>query len=121
MIKPLIAKKSEFRKKGPGAISSNEPKVIWVKMHNRPKGQSQLLAARNKFNNILENLLSTKSGHFIMDINDKVAVPQNFSINNTLTSAGKEEFWWAVDRMIEVFDYKREKLLPLACEYTLTP
>ena len=52
-----------------------------------------------------------------MDINDKVAVPHNFSINNTLTSAGKEEFWWAVDRMIEAFNYIKEKLIPIACEY----
>ena len=53
----IDCKKSEFRKEQPSIISSNEPKVISVKIHNHPKGQSQLLATRNKFNNILENLL----------------------------------------------------------------
>ena len=81
-------------------------------MINKLNGQSNLLAVRNKFNGILENVLATHKNHYIMDVNSAVALRSNFSMSNVINDKGKEAFWTEVDRMIETLDYNKDKLLP---------
>ena len=113
MVKAVDARKDQLRWRKPGVLFPAEPKFIWVKMPNKPNGQSNLLAVHNKFNNILENLLANLTGHYIMDVNKEVVQPENFSLNNVMNDHGKECFWVTVDRLIESFDCHKEKLKPI--------
>ena len=113
MVKVVDAHKDQLSRRKPGALFPAEPKFIWVKMPNKPNGQSHLLVIHNKFNNILENLLANLTGHYIMDINKEVVQPENFSLNNVINDRGKECVWVTVDRLVESFDYHKEKIKPI--------
>ena len=114
IVKVVDARKDTIWRKKPGTLVASEPKVIWVKMPNRPNGQSNLLAVRNKFNNILEDILSERKNHYIIDVNQALAQHSNFTSFNSLNDKGKEIFWLEVDRAIEKFDYNKKVLKPNA-------
>ena len=103
----IEAKKDEWHKWMPGLLSGNEPKVLWVLMPNQPNGRSPLLAACNKFNAILENIVATRKSHYTIDINDKLNQTQYYLIYNQLNGRGQDVLWMEVDRMIECFDYHK--------------
>ena len=71
-----------------GAVTHSEPKIVWIKMINRVGCYDKELAIRNKFNSILENELSGHSGHYVIDLNQKLNDASLFS-NNNLTKEGK--------------------------------
>ena len=109
----LEAKKDFLRKCKPGALRANEPKIIWVKCFTRPDMPPLVAAGCNKFNNILEELLTTRKCHYIIDINKYMESAAFFNHGTYLNNKGKESFWLGIDRMIEGFDYGKEDLLPV--------
>ena len=115
MERIIDARKNEFRKKKPGSIAPNEPKIIWVKMLDRPNKEfNDLLSVRDKYNSILEDLLSTRCNHYIMDVNEEVCHPLHYTFHNTLNDRGKNVFWEIIDCQIEEFDYHKAILRPQA-------
>ena len=97
----------------PGAlVSSEHPKIIWVRMLKRPKQlTSGTFSLRGKFNAILEERLldGNCDNHFIMSIDVDA---QDFDLSGYLTSAGKSTFWREVDRAMRRFDMGDIKLRP---------
>ena len=72
--KAIEARKDSLRRKCPGAVNSNEPKLIWVKAINRisTTKHEPILAVHNKFSTILEDLLSNRRYHYIMDVSKEM-------------------------------------------------
>ena len=105
----IEAKKEQLRKKKPGSVSQNEPKIIWVKMLDTPNTTySDLMACRKKFNSILEEILAQKKNHFIIDINDVMFHKSHFRQTNILNARGKERFWDEINRQVEEFEYNKD-------------
>ena len=103
-----------MRKKKPGALRATEPKVIWVKTFIRPAAGASLVSAINKSNNIIEEILATRSQHYIIDINNQMEKQSNFNNGNYLNSRGKAALWIEINKSIEAYNYGKDELTPLA-------
>ena len=115
----VTCKKEELFKRKPGAVAStSEPKIVWVKMINRPT-QNRLLNVRSKFNQLLENNVVDKPNHYIMDVNQALFKdPGNyFTHNNELNDVGKVRYWFEVDSQLEEFDLRQRSLHPVYQEF----
>ena len=113
-IKQAIdAKKDDLRHRKPGALHSSEPKIIWMKIFQCPGvNYAHLNTVRHKFNCILEDILSTRKNHFIMEVSAKISDPANFFPGTSkLNDYGMELFWLETDRILESFDYDKDKLI----------
>ena len=110
----IESKKDELRKRKPGTLVANKPRILWLCMPDRPNGTSPLLEARKKFNNILEDILCSKKNHYITCISNKIAYPINFTQSNYLNERGKELFWIETNRAVEKFNYNKDSMLPLS-------
>ena len=99
-------KKEDLRNKKPGAVRINEPKIIWVKMFGSSEANlpQALLAAKDISNFILEEILSTKHNHFVLDISGELMDTQFYRINGELNGTGMVHFWCSIDTMISKFD-----------------
>ena len=111
MKRVIEAKKDHLRCRRAGAVMSNEPKIISIKMINRSNKQ-KILAVRNKFNRALKDLLADSRYHYILDLGKMVEDARNFTNNNLLNARGQGVFWLEIDRLIEHFDYHKEHLRP---------
>ena len=59
----------------------------------------------DKFNEILEEILSARQGHFILDPNPKMLGVANFlTMHGQLSGYGKVKYWCEIDKIIEKFD-----------------
>ena len=110
----IESRKDNLRKKKPGALRANEPKVIWTKTFTRPNMSGSLFSAVEKFNKILEEIMATHKNHLILDVNKKMEHASNFNRGSYLNNLGKDNFWLEVNRMIERYDYGKEELMPVA-------
>ena len=110
----IQSKKEELRKKKPGSITTGEPKVIWIKMIKRYNACNNLMQVRNTYNEIVEKCLLNKTGHYIMDVIDKMT-DQSYFLPQTpysLTNDGKARYWREVDFQLENFDDQKLSLKP---------
>ena len=96
----IEGKKDEMRQRRPGSVTYAEPKFIWVKMINRVNGTSQVLAAHNKFNNILEDILAARKHHYIIDISKIMTLHSFFTPNNFINDDSRHKFWRELDKCI---------------------
>ena len=60
-------KKEDLRMKKPGAVTSLEPKFIWIKMIDQPS-TGKIMGQRLKFNAVLEETLFNTRSMYIMKI-----------------------------------------------------
>ena len=112
--KLIEARKDELRKRKAGVVITNEPKFVWVKMMNRPNiTYNDMLAVRGKYNAILEEVVSQKRNHYVLDINAHISHPLNFLAINKINARGKDDLWAAIDRNVEKFDYHRKSDIKL--------
>ena len=65
---------------------------------------------RAKFNG-MRDVSAGDANAFMMTI-ESCNSPTHFDLTGHLTSAGKEQFWWELDELIEKFDGKKISLLP---------
>ena len=114
MERGIEARKDALRRRRQGAVNPNEPKVIWIKMLNRVNGTSKMMKFRHKFNDALEQMLANRKCHYIMDVSEVLASPQNFTDRNLINARGKEVFWREVNKVIEDFDKQKISLRPVA-------
>ena len=110
----IESRKDDLRHRKPGALHSSEPKLVWMKIFQRPNmKENQFHQVQDKFNNILEDILSTKKGHYIMDISPHISFPANFFPRSSILNArGKDVFWLKTDCMLEEFDYNKNLIIP---------
>ena len=108
--KCIQIRRDDIASKKAGGIIPTEPKVIYIKMIQRPY-PSCLMAVRNKFNAILEETLSRYHYCYIMGL-DNALSPAFFNRDNQLTSDGEIAFWREVNKQIEQFDKQVISLKP---------
>ena len=103
--KLILTRCDEMRKIRRGSVLSGEPKILYVKAIYRPK-RDAVQAIRNHFNSALENKLSRRHNHYIMNIE----IPNYwFDHTNFLTAEGQLEFWRIFDKQIEEFDDHKDE------------
>ena len=104
-------KKEEIFNKRMGALQPDEPKVIWIKMMERPSASQNDETLQQKFNDILEETLVSRPNNLILDI--KEALQKSlFDRTGYLTGVGKIKFWQEVDQLTQQFDKQEVTLLP---------
>ena len=113
--KAIDRKKNMMREIKPGSVIVGEPKMIWIKMIKRPNNE-ELLCLREKFNEILEDILATRRDSYIMSA-EEFLDNSNFSRLNDLTVTGREHYWKAVDSLIMKFDKQMVSLKPQASNF----
>ena len=96
------SKKDSLTHRQPGAVVSGKPEFIWIKMINRHAEFSRVLKNRTKFNTALEDIISQRKGHSLIDVNYAVNERNYFSPRNRLTGDRAAAFWREVDKSIEV-------------------
>ena len=97
----------DMRNQRQGSVSSvTEPRLIWVKMIDRPTStitfkKRNYLTLAWKFNNILEEVIAEDKYSHIMSISIN---PQDISATGDLTSAGRYNFWKQLLDLFRKFD-----------------
>ena len=112
IVHAVEARKEEIRKCRPGALNNSEPKIVWVKMFDHPKVQDRMYAVREKYNNMLEEVLALKRNHYILDINNTMAQAKYFLLNGLITARAQRVFWQKLDEDMELLDYHELPLEP---------
>ena len=90
-------------------------------MFNRLKTNDPIFAVRDRFNHAMEDMLSAKKQHYIMDINNPMQDPAYFSALSHLNQDGSQRFWMEVDCKLEEFEVKGKSLTPVLSASKLWP
>ena len=112
MNRALQAKEENLKSRCPGSVISTEPKFIWIKKFECISDYSTLLSLRYKYNEALQEQISKRSKHYIMDVNEAMAEKTFFDLTNKLNGRGKVHFWKEVDTQIKLFDQRKITLKP---------
>ena len=70
------------------------------------------MALCQSFNAILEEELTDRKHHYIMDVSNAVNQQHNFTLANVMNEDGKAVFWREVDLVLKKFDYQEVSLIP---------
>ena len=111
----ITDKKEQMRLVRPGAVTSLEPKVIWLKIISRPYNP-KIMLQREKFNAILEETLFKTKKMYIMDVQEEanLSFTHDFELNGELNKYGKAKFWKEFDRQLGKLDRQQIRLKPQA-------
>ena len=98
----------------PGAVAGIEPKVIWLKMIDRPEvtredDRFKIYSMRNKLNAVIEGLVSARKNHHYIAINSLDA-NKDFQFIGELNQYGQEQFWKEFDHFFKKFDRREISL-----------
>ena len=99
-----------------GAVTTAEPKFIWVKMLQRMRSSDKVLTVRSKFNWMLETLLADRKHHYVIDVNPILRDHEYFNNLNDLNNDGLILFWKEIDECIRLFDKHKLSLRPQKTE-----
>ena len=121
MKRAVQSKRDHLMRKKAGAVTDNDPKIIWVKMINRfgdgnfKKNDPMLraLSQKGKFNHVLEDRLTAEQAHYVMDVNMAVNDGKYFTAANQLNGDGRVAYWVEITEQIQLFDFRRITLKPL--------
>ena len=107
----IEAKREEIYTIRQGALTSNKPKLIWVKVIEKPTENGDETTLRQKFDHILEETLVSRKNAYILDAGS-VLKYTHFDLCGKLTSSGRIAFWKEVDSKIKIFDRQEVSLKP---------
>ena len=96
-----------------------EPKCIWVKALIRKSEEDS--EAEIKFNKMLDEVLTTKEGHYVLDVNAALNDEIYFHRNGTLNGIGEVRFWKEINHQLELFDQRRISLKPVSKRQNESP
>ena len=104
-----------MRARRPGSVTTLEPKIIWVKMIDRPGANaSKHMKVLDKFNAVLEEALHKTKSMYIMSMDHKIIDKSCFDLSSGLNSKGKCAFWGEFDCLLRKFDKQEISLRPQA-------
>ena len=106
------AKKDEIQRRKPEAVLSYEPKMLWVKMMDCLNGSNKTIRLRSEYNEVSEEMIANKPGHFIIDVNQAMLDVLYFDASNKINDYGRVKFWTEIDQMIEKFERRLITLKP---------
>ena len=94
-------RKEQLSNKRPGALYMVDPKIIWVKMLDRPPvplndKRYKTQATRSKFNTILEHLTDWHKDIYVMSINP-LHHDRDYDFLGNIKDSGKQQFWRELD------------------------
>ena len=105
MIRAVSCKKEFLRRVKPGAITTLEPKFVWVQMLKYDE-------SADDFNNMLEEILEKKELHYIIKLADTLNYANLFT-HDHLNGEGKVKYWMEINYQLELFDTRQVSLKPL--------
>ena len=104
----IESRKEKLSEERPGAISSIETKIIWVKMIERPpvplndkRYKTQVTCG--KFNATLNNLTDWRLNTFVTSISS-LNLDRDFDFVGNMKESGKQQFWRELDHYFKRFD-----------------
>ena len=106
----IEARKQDMKEKRLGSITYSEPKLIWMKIWDRPTTE-KVLTLREKYNAILEETLTSYKHYYILDC-DRAILGSHFDRNNNFNNEGKTALWKFVDQQLKKFDRQEISLKP---------
>ena len=107
----IQARRDALWRRRQGAVLAAEPKLIWVKMIDRPI-KSKIMATRAKYNAILEDLLASREYCYIMDVQGALLDNNCFDRIGKLSASGRAQFWNEINMQLKDFDRQRSSLKP---------
>ena len=113
MERVIELKREEMHLVRPGSLALGEPKLIWVKILEKPLENSEEIQLRQKFNHILEETLVSRKNSYILDVGNILSF-EYFDGQCKLTANGRINFWEEVDNSIRKFDKQEITLKPRA-------
>ena len=113
----IVWKKENMKSKRAGSVTALEPKMIFVKMIERPGSSTEINKAREKFNTVLEETLYKTKKMYIMDIESMEGKLDRkfFDLNSNLNHEGRLKYWSIFDELLRSFDLQAIKLKPNTC------
>ena len=112
MSRAVQSKEENLKSRCPGNVISTEPKFIWVEMFNRITDYTKLSSLRFKYNEALQEQISKRTKHYIMDIDEAMADESFYDLTNHLNGQGVVHFWKEVDAQLKLFDQRKITLKP---------
>ena len=112
----IEAKKDEFSRRKPGALTVGEPKFIWIKMIKHDLNCAGIECLHHQFNLAMEDCLADRNHHYIMDVSHTLDDASWFDNRGNLNGRGKSHFWRKVDGLIEQFDKQSISLKPIKAD-----
>ena len=116
--KAILRRREDLKAKCIGAVG-HEPRVIWVKMLQRPliknhqfQHYNNVVNLRKKFNNTLEDLLARTRNAHIIDPAEILDEYTHFDSRGNLSPEGKKIFWQFVDSEFKKYDRGESDLMP---------
>ena len=100
-----------MRDKKPGAIVTGEPKMIWVKYWINPTAE-KYGSLKDKFNAILEEILTGFRHTYILDISEAMAATTCYDCNGNLNNQEKNTMWREINQTMKKFDNQEISLKP---------
>ena len=107
----IQSKKDHLINKNPGAIIPGDPSIVWIAVMDQLKSDDAVLSLRQKFNNMLEEVIADRKSHYLIDVCDVVEQPSLYN-RQGLNDDGKSEYWRAIDRRLKSFDMDKEEFKP---------
>ena len=105
IMKAIQAKKESLWQARPGAVTANEPKVLWISLINRKGDVSDDYSSVVRITNeIIEEALTKHRNNFWLSLDNVFDEQYYFSSQGQLTGVGKVKFWRAVDQIVAQFD-----------------
>ena len=104
-------RKDYLKVKSVGAVSANELKFLWIRALGRLKSRDEA-KSKYKFNTEMEEMLSRKTDHFVMDVQRALSNITDFTQRGDLSGIGKIRFWNEINRQLQLFEFKDVELRP---------
>ena len=98
-------RKDYLRVKSIRSILANEPKFLWIHALGRLKSREEA-TSKYKFNTEMEEMLSCKTGHYVMDVQQALSNITDFTQMGNLSGIGKICFWNEINRQLQLFEFK---------------
>ena len=110
----IETRKQDLISKRPGAVSAHEPKIIWIKMIDRPHVQRgdprfKVYSQRNKFNDLLDELATNKRNNHVLNV-ESLEADRHFTRPGELNEFGALQYWKEIDYYFKKFDRREINL-----------
>ena len=116
--KAIFMQREDLKSKCLGAVG-HDPRIIWIKMIQRPliknhvyNHYNNVVNLRRKFNNTLEEVLLKAKNSHVIDPEDALDMYTHFDNLGNLSAEGKKQFWKHIDNQFKRYDRGEIDLKP---------
>ena len=110
--KYVDARFKDLYRKRSGADRKGKPRIIWVKMIERPTAHTSIAQRiRQSYNECLDDLLLAEGHTYMLELN-LLNEERYFDKAGKLLGMGRVQLWKEIDQHLKDFDRKKVNLLP---------